>query len=64
MLTAEPLDLDYGHEIIGRYTRNVTRPPPSGPKCSERSGIETLTLVAAALVLRRIHDHDRVHECR
>jgi hypothetical protein len=23
-----------------------------------------ITLVAAALVLRRIHDHDRVHECR
>jgi hypothetical protein len=41
LLTAEPLDLDSSTRSSGGYTRNVTKPPSSGPKCSERSGIET-----------------------
>jgi hypothetical protein len=41
VLTAEPLDLTTSTRSSGGYTRNVTKPPPSGPKCSERSGIET-----------------------
>ena len=41
MLTAEPLDLDYKHQIIRRLHQERDQAPPSGPKCSERSGIET-----------------------
>ncbi len=41
MLTAEPLDLITSTRSSGGYTRNMTRPLPSGPKCSERSGIKT-----------------------
>jgi hypothetical protein len=41
LLTAEPLDLDYEHEIIRRVRQERNQTPPSGPKCSERSGIET-----------------------
>jgi hypothetical protein len=41
LLTAEPLDLNYKHEIIRRVHQERDQAPPSGPKCSERSGIET-----------------------
>jgi hypothetical protein len=40
-LTAEPLNLDYQHEIIRRINQEPDQAPPSGPKCSERSGIDT-----------------------
>ena len=41
LLAAEPLDLHYEHEIVRRVHQERNQAPPSGPKCSERSGIET-----------------------
>jgi hypothetical protein len=40
-LTAEPLDLDYKHEIIRRIHQERDQAPAVRAECSERSGIET-----------------------
>jgi hypothetical protein len=45
----------------GSYTRNVTR--PACPKGRVRSG-RPLRLTRPTLVLRRVHNHDGVHEVR
>ena len=65
MLTAEPLDLDYQHEIIRRVhqERDQAAAVRAGMQSAQRHR-DVLTLVGSALVLHRIHDHDRVHECR
>src|SRR5580693_1986248 len=65
VLTAEPLDLDYENEIIGRVHQERDQ---AAAVRAEMQGAQrhrdVITLVAAALVLHRIHDHGRVHECR
>jgi hypothetical protein len=65
LLTAEPPDLDYKYEIIRRIhqERDQARAVRAELQRAQRHR-DAITLVAAALVLHRIHDHDRVHECR
>ena len=64
-LTAEPLDLDYKHEIIRRVHQERDQAPAVRAEMQRaQRHRDVITLVATALVLHRIHDHDRVHECR
>jgi hypothetical protein len=65
LLPAEPLDLDYKHEIIRRVHQERDQ---AAAVRAEMQGAQrhrdVITLIAAALVPHRIHDHDRIHECR
>jgi len=65
LLTAEPPDLDYKYEIIRRIhqERDQARAVRAELQRAQRHR-DAITLVAAALVLHRIHDHDRVRQCR
>ena len=50
--TAEPLDLAQ-HESSGGYTRNVTRPPPSGRWLAAASTVHSSQFIDSRRILRR-----------
>jgi hypothetical protein len=65
LLTAKPLELDYQHEIIRWINQERDQAPAVRAEMqSAQRHRDVITFIAAALVLHRIHDHDRVHECR
>ncbi len=57
MLTAEPLDLDYKHEIIGRVDQERDQAPGvrAEMECAQRHR-DVIMLVAAALAPHRIQN--------
>jgi hypothetical protein len=64
-LTAEPLNPDDQHEIIRRVNQERDQAPGVWAEMQRaQRHRDVITLVAAALVLHRIHDHNRVHERR